>query len=110
MGPLNPRLKPTQRLAQMTTPSTREPPPNLEDQIAWLTRVRAIHRGKRLIGVFGCLIGAVLMVFGRFRPDMAPTWALPAGLVTVGLSWALFGWVIYDRWRWVKANPYRPAG
>jgi hypothetical protein len=68
-----------------------------------------MHRWKRMVGVFGCLIGAMLTLFGRFRPDMAPAWAMPAGLAVIGLSWALFAWVIYDRWRWVKANPYRPG-
>ena len=48
------------------------------------------------------------MLLGRFKPETAPPWALPAGLIIVGLSWALFGWVMYDRWRWVKANPFRP--
>jgi drug/metabolite transporter (DMT)-like permease len=97
----------------MTTPSAPDPAPRSddavsEDQIAWLTRVRGLHRWKRLLCVFGCLAGAVLMLLGRFKPETAPPWALPAGLVVVVLSWALFGWVMYDRWRWVKANPYKP--
>ena len=92
----------------MTAPSAPEPAHHSDDEFAWLARVGAMHRVKRMIGIFGCLLGAVLMLLGRFRPDIAPAWALPAGLATVGCSWGLFGWVVYDRWRWVKANPYRP--
>ena len=93
----------------MTAPSAPEQPPLPDDQFAWLARVRAMHRFKRMIGMMGCLLGALLMLYGRFRPEIAPAWALPAGLVIVGCSWALFAWVVFDRWRWVKANPYRPS-
>ncbi len=92
----------------MTAPPAPDPALPSEDQIAWLTRVRALHRWKRLGGVFGCVTGAALMLLGRFKPETAPPGALPAGLIIVALSWAVFGWVMYDRWRWVKANPYRP--
>jgi integral membrane sensor domain MASE1 len=80
------------------------PPPNSE----WVGVLRRMHRRKRTAGVFGCLIGALMMLFGHFRPDFMPAWAVPVGLAIVALSWALFGWVLYDRWRWVKANPYQP--
>lgn len=92
----------------MTTPSHPEADTPAGTQAAWLARVRARHRGKQMAGVVGCLIGVVLMVFGRFRPDLAPPWALGAGLAVVGLSWGLFGWVIHARWRWAKAHPFRP--
>jgi hypothetical protein len=81
--------------------------PASEGRDAWLRHVRTMHRKKRTAGLLGCLVGATLMLFGRFRPDMAPPWAVPAGLAIIGLSWAVFGWVIYDRWRWAKAHPYR---
>lgn len=100
---------PKREPARMTSPSAPDdPPPNTGNQVPWVTQLRAMHRTKRLIGMLGCLAGVLLMLFGRFRPDIAPSWMLPAGLVVVGLSWALFAWVIYDRWRWVKANPYKP--
>ncbi|MBI1361431.1 MAG: hypothetical protein GC155_14230 [Alphaproteobacteria bacterium] len=67
-----------------------------------------MHRGKRMAGVIGCLIGVVMMLFARFRPDLAPHWMLMAGLAVVVACWALFAWIMFDRWRWVKAHPYRP--
>ena len=90
----------------MTAPSSSDS--GFRDQQAWLDRVRGMHRGKRMVGVVGCLIGVLMMLFGRFRPDLAPHWMLMAGLAIVGACWLLFGWIMFDRWRWVKANPYQP--
>jgi hypothetical protein len=68
-----------------------------------------MHRNKRMLGLAGIILGAGLVAWARFTLD-APSWALPAGFTVLGVSWVVFIYVIFDRWRWVKKNPYRPGG
>lgn len=99
----------------MINPSQHKPtgaPPPLdaehERRVAWITRVRTMHRNKRLLGLAGILLGASLVAWARFSPGQAPQWALTAGFAVLGVSWLVFIYVIVDRWRWVKKNPYKP--
>ena len=85
------------------------PPPTDEEhqrRVAWITKVRNMHRNKRMLGLAGIILGAALVAWSRFTPD-APPWALIVGFTVLGLSWVLFIYVIFDRWRWVKKNPYK---
>jgi hypothetical protein len=95
----------------MHKPTGAPPPPDAEHQrrVAWITRVRKMHRNKRLLGLAGILLGAALVAWARYSPDQAPAWALMAGFGVLGASWLVFIYVIVDRWRWVKKNPYRPG-
>lgn len=91
---------------------TGSPPPADEEhqrRVAWITKVRKLHRNKRLLGLAGIILGASLVAWARFSPAEAPSWALLAGFVVLGLSWVVFLYVIVDRWLWVKKNPYRPG-
>jgi hypothetical protein len=92
-------------------PTSAAPPADEEHQrrVAWITKVRKMHRNKRMIGLAGIILGAGLVAWSRFTPD-APSWALPAGFAVLGLSWVVFIYVIVDRWLWVKRNPYKPGG
>jgi hypothetical protein len=81
--------------------------PEHERRTAWITKVRTMHRNKRMMGFAGITLGAALVVWARLSPDQAPPWTLSAGFGVLGLSWALFIYVIVDRWLWVKRNPYR---
>lgn len=87
--------------------------PNLNDQFAdeaaWLLYVRKMHRWKRLAGILGCLAGALLMLLGKFKPGSYPGWFMAAGLGIAIASWLVFAWVGYDRFRWVKAHPFKAA-
>lgn len=82
--------------------------PEHDHRMAWITRVRRMHRDKRMIGFGGIILGAALVVWARMSPDQAPAWALMTGFGVLAASWALFIYVIVDRWRWVKKNPYSP--
>lgn len=82
--------------------------PEHEHRMAWITRVRRMHRNKRVIGFGGIVLGAALVMWARMTPDQAPAWALMAGFGVLAASWALFIYVIVDRWRWVRRNPYSP--
>ena len=77
-------------------------------RIAWITKVRNMHRNKRMLGLAGIILGAALVAWSRFTPD-APSWALTAGFTVLGLSWVVFIYVIFDRGRWVKKTPYKPG-
>ncbi len=70
---------------------------------AWIDTIRSMHRGKRRLGYLGCLIGILMVLWGRFG-DGAPDWAIPLGIGIIFASWLLFVYVLWDRWRWAKAN------
>lgn len=74
---------------------------------AWYDKVKKMHRWKRFAGIVGCCIAVIILLLGKYT-DNPPTWAIPVGLVVAGLSWALFIYIIVDRWLWVKRNPYKP--
>ncbi len=80
----------------------------LERRMAWVATIRAMHRQKRFIGYLGCLAGIIVILWGRFGQG-APGWTIPVGLGIIFASWLLFVYVLWDRWRWAKANdPSRP--
>ena len=92
-------------------PSSARPPEDEAEQqhrAAWITRVRTMHRNKRMLGLAGIILGAALVMWGRLTPE-APSWALTAGFAVLAVSWIVFVYVIYDSWRWVKKNPYKPG-
>ena len=97
--------------------SSAPPPPDPKDQdaeyqrrVAWITKVKGLHRNKRMLGFAGIILGAALVVWARLSPDQAPGWALYAGFGVLAVSWAIFIYVIIDRSRWIKNNPYKPGG
>ena len=68
-----------------------------------MTSVRQLHANKQTAGLLACVAGAVLLIWGRVRPE-APDLAVPAGLALIGLGWALFAYVIVMRTRYVRAQ------
>ena len=68
-----------------------------------MTSVRDLHANKQTAGLLACVAGAVLLIWGRVRPE-APDLAVPAGLFLIGLGWALFAYVIVMRTRYVRAQ------
>ena len=69
--------------------------------------VRGLARRERGAGFVACLVGALLLIWGRTVPG-APFWAVVAGLVTIGAGWLLFAYVIIRRTRYVRAHPFDP--
>ncbi len=82
--------------------------PEHEQRLAWIRKVRGLHRSKRLIGFAGIILGASMLLWRKFTPS-APEWAMLGGIAVLAASWILFIYVIWDRWRWVKNNPYKPT-
>ena len=68
-----------------------------------MTSVRHLHANKQTAGLLACVAGAVLLIWGRVRPE-APELAVAAGLALIGLGWALFAYVIVMRTRYVRAQ------
>jgi hypothetical protein len=90
-------------------PQSLQPDPERDRRLAWITKVRTMHRNKRLIGLAGIVLGAAMVLWARFSPEQAPAWAIYGGFGVLAVSWLIFIYVIVDRWRWVKNNPYTPA-
>lgn len=92
----------------MPAPSASKADPEDQHRIAWVAKVRGMHRNKRMLGFAGIVLGAALVVWARMSAD-APAWALMTGFGVLAVSWLAFVYVIYDRWRWVRKNPYKAA-
>jgi len=82
-------------------------PKLLAQRVAYVKSIRALHRNERIAGLVGCLVGALLLIWGR-QSVGAPAWAAPTGLVTIGAGWLLFAYVILRRTRYVRAHPFDP--
>lgn len=74
---------------------------------AYYDTVKSLGRRERGLGLLACLAGALLLIWGRSAPG-APFWAIVAGLVTIGVGWLLFAYVIIRRTRYVRAHPFDP--
>lgn len=71
----------------------------------WIKQARGLHHNKRMAGFAGIIAGAGILLWWKFTPA-APDWALWVGGGLLALSWAVFIYVIIDRYNWVKKNPY----
>jgi len=69
--------------------------------------IRSLGRRERGVGFVACLLGALLLIWGR-TVQGAPFWAVVAGLVTIGAGWLLFAYVIIRRAGYVRAHPFDP--
>jgi len=74
---------------------------------AYADTIRSLGRRERGVGFVACLVGALLLIWGR-TVQGAPFWAVVAGLVTIGAGWLLFAYVIIRRTRYVRAHPFDP--
>lgn len=74
---------------------------------AYFNTVKSVGRRERGLGLLACLVGALLLIWGR-SVQGAPVWAAWAGLVTIGVGWSLFAYVILRRTRYVRAHPFDP--
>lgn len=93
----------------MTGPAAVDNDPEHVRRMAWINKVRGLHRNKRMIGFAGIIAGAGMLMWWKMTPH-APEWAMWGGVGILGVSWLLFIFVIFDRWRYVKKNPYKPIG
>jgi uncharacterized membrane protein len=80
----------------------------LEQQAAYIDTVRRLHRTERNAGFVACLVGALILVWARFRAGAPPAF-LWVGLGVIALGWALFAYSIVKRLAWVRAHPFIAA-
>ncbi|MDZ4761384.1 MAG: hypothetical protein SGJ21_09960 [Alphaproteobacteria bacterium] len=85
-------------------PQGQSPQPGSKVQLDPIASGKRLHQWKRLAGLLGCVLGACLMLWGRFSPHEAPDWAVALGFGVVVFSWLLLAYVLVSRWRWAKAN------
>lgn len=85
----------------------QSPDTELAARLAWISTARRLHRNKRLIGLVGVVLGACIVVWWKLDASV-PDWALWLGIGVLVASWAIFVYVIFARWQWVKKNPYKP--
>ena len=76
---------------------------------AYIDQIRGLYRRERLIGFVGCLVGVMVMLYARYRPQ-TPHWLFWAGIGIIVASWSLFAYVIFRRTHWVRTHPFDPNG
>lgn len=81
------------------------PDPEHAARLAWIAKVRGLHRIKRMLGFVGIFLGACMLVWWKLEPA-APEWALSIGVAILVASWTLFVYVIIARYLWVKQHPF----
>ena len=75
---------------------------DIQRRMDYFDKVRGLHKTKRTIGIVGCLIGCLVMLFGAQRgPDVLRY----VGLGIVAVSWLLFIYVTIARAMYVKKHP-----
>jgi O-antigen/teichoic acid export membrane protein len=84
-------------------------PNDLNRRAAYLDQIRGMYRRERTIGIAGCLIGVMLLIWSRYRWD-APHWAVWVAVAVIAAAWTLFAYVIFKRTAWVRAHPFDPNG
>ena len=82
-------------------------PQLLAKRVAYVKTIRGLYRNERVAGLLGCLIGALLLIWGR-QVAGAPGWAVPVAFLVIGAAWSLFAYVIIRRTRYVRAHPFDP--
>jgi hypothetical protein len=87
--------------------SLTDNPAVMQQRIAYMDHIRNLHKGKRLAGYVGCLIGVLLMVLSAFMTG-APHWLRWVGLAVIAPSWLLFLYVMVSRTNYVRAHPFDP--
>jgi len=70
---------------------------------------RAYQRGTRNAGFVACLIGAMVMIAGRFVPGL-PVWLASVGVAVIVFGWGLFAYSMFKRAAYARAHPIDANG
>jgi len=82
---------------------------DLSRRAEYVDGIRKMHRGKRLIGMIGCLLGVLVMMTGAYIGGGQLVWLRYVGLAVIAASWMLFIYVMVSRTRYVRAHPFDPG-
>lgn len=77
----------------------------LDRRKAWIVKVRGLHRNKRMACFASIMAGSGVLLWWRLTP-LSPVWAMWCGAGLLAAGWLLLIFLMIDRYRWVKANPY----
>jgi hypothetical protein len=77
------------------------------EQFAYRDRLRIVAWPLRLGGLVSIMAGCAVLV--AFRYALIP-WLLAPGFVLIVFGWGLYGFAIWKRTQWAKANPYQGPG
>jgi uncharacterized membrane protein len=107
---INPSEHKPDRMKKAEAAAPTQADPETQRRLDWVKKVRLMHRNKRMLGFAGIILGAGMVSWARLSPSEAPPWALYTGFSILAVSWAVFIYVLIDRGRWVRNNPYKPGG
>jgi len=65
--------------------------------------IERIHKAGRI----ACLLGVLVLVFGRFKLG-GPPWMLWTGVAVIGVGWGLFVYALVRRLHWIRTHPFDP--
>jgi len=71
--------------------------------LAYRDRMRMVAWPLRLGGLGSIMAGCGLLI--AFRYALMP-WLMVPGFALIGLGWGVYGYAIWQRTQWAKANPY----
>jgi len=72
--------------------------------LAYRDQMRMVAWPLRLGGLISIMIGCGVLI--GFRYARLP-WLMAPGFALIGLGWGVYGYAIWQRTQWAKANPYK---
>jgi hypothetical protein len=83
-------------------------PEFLNRRIAYIDTLRRMGRTIRWVG-FAAIMGGVGLIFWSHTTPGAPAWTIWLGYALMGAGWVAFIYVVVQRARWARANPFDPS-
>jgi hypothetical protein len=84
-------------------------PATFANRVERIEAIRAYHRGTRNAGFVACLVGALIMIAGRFAPG-APIWLVSVGVSIIVFGWGLFAFALIKRAAYARAHALETNG
>ena len=70
---------------------------------------RNYQRGTRNAGFIACLVGAMVMITGRYVAGV-PVWLTSVGVAVIVFGWGLFAYSMFKRAAYARAHPIDANG
>ena len=86
---------------------TLDDPEFLAKRSAYIDTIRTMGRPLRMAGFVAILVGVGLLLWARTNTAL-PAWTSWIAYGLLGAGWVAFIYVVVQRSRWVRANPFDP--